>query len=275
MPVRARPPRAQAVPGPGTSTSGRSRPPFARGHPRAALSDSRRGLASAGGLPPGLSWCPTPQRSAALAHSWNCVLSFSRSSRTAWRYFGCCSRQRATSAPSRAASTVAAGRQPICSMRRRAPSAMRAVWASGGSSELARVEADSSLSTTPQPAEVEAAGDEAQPTLHRTSASPAPSSCAALPPAAVPGSEAQSAKSRPSGNSETSMSAMLSTSSAPSKSRRAAPRAPFFAPRPFLSRPRAPGGGASAACSSCCSAAQAKSRHSEDPTCAWAKTRRR
>mmetsp|Transcript_34972 Transcript_34972/g.100387 ORF Transcript_34972/g.100387 Transcript_34972/m.100387 type:complete len:247 (-) Transcript_34972:698-1438(-) len=170
---------------------------------------------------------------------------------------------------------MASGRQPICSISRLAPSAIRAFCASGGSSELARVEADSSLSTTPPHVpDAEAAGEAANTLASETNSG----ARRWLPQSGA--SAQQSTRSRPSARSATSTSAMLAVSSAPpaassaaSESRNAM-RPPFLA-RPFLSRPRGPTGGSSAACSSCCKAAQANSRQSEAPTCAWARTRRR
>mmetsp|Transcript_42859 Transcript_42859/g.74520 ORF Transcript_42859/g.74520 Transcript_42859/m.74520 type:complete len:144 (+) Transcript_42859:176-607(+) len=143
---------------------------------------------------------------------------------------------------------MASGLQPICSIKRLAPIASSARWASGGSSELARVEADSSPSMfgqdLPDDAVVEAdAGD----------AHDAPLWPFTQPPSTSEGL------------------ALLSTSivhvAAMSSKLLVSPARPFFA-RPFFSRRAGVAGGSSAACSSCRNAAHAKRRHREDATCA-------
>mmetsp|Transcript_2729 Transcript_2729/g.7663 ORF Transcript_2729/g.7663 Transcript_2729/m.7663 type:complete len:222 (-) Transcript_2729:160-825(-) len=145
-------------------------------------------------------------------------------------------------------------------MSRLAPTASRAWCASGGSSELARVEEDSSLSPVPDRVEVDVNGEEMDLVLSAVSAAPSASSALLV-------------SSMASAISALSISRAPTTCSRPSSSRAAGP---FFFLRPFFSRPCAAAGGeASAACSSCWRAAHAKSLHSETPTCACARMRRR
>mmetsp|Transcript_6479 Transcript_6479/g.18116 ORF Transcript_6479/g.18116 Transcript_6479/m.18116 type:complete len:259 (-) Transcript_6479:1301-2077(-) len=133
-------------------------------------------------------------------------------------------------------------------MRRLAFVAKRARCASGGSSELALVEADSSLSPELQATAVGDRGAAAE--LAPSSGSSAPR--AHLPPLLF-------------AESPHSTSAALVKSSHASPSGKG--NLPFFE-RPFL-----PPAGVSAACSSCLRAPQANNRHREALTCACLRTR--